>query len=333
MQTTARKAVFGFLCVSIAIVVCGGRVPFISRPAASARPSSKSVPAASPMTTAEAVRALIEAWRDDKPVVLWDALPPGYQRDLAECAHRVAARVPTDVCDQLADLCAAYGDYQKEVRTRFESMSGAANEEPKGNPLRSHLLARLDTSIALIDAIRRSGVSDLASASRAGSADVSRFLRGSGRDILQNYARILTSYAAGGDASRLTDWFAGVRVSQTALADGRATVRIEGPDVEVEEVEFELVEEKWIPSEMARIWKTVMQELGQQIDAVQWSDEEVRKFAEAVGEISRILHTLLMQFHENPDEALKFAVVGDYSLMLLLNVVPAGSDPGGVKAP
>jgi hypothetical protein len=221
-----------------------------------------------PDTPDGTVRAVAGALAERHPEVLWQALPPTYQRDIAELTHAFAAKMDPAVWDAAFGLgrrTAALLRDKKEI-ILASSMLDAAGQE------REQIESGWDPMVALLDDVFSSDVSRLENLQ---TIDWGNYLATSGRDFMNLAAE--RSKASGDDAFD-REFSSKLRLAEVELVslDGdQATVRMTAPDEEPEDMQLVRVEGRWVPSDMARDWDQNVADAKQKLASI--TDEEIQQ--------------------------------------------------------
>ncbi len=221
-----------------------------------------------PDTPDGTVRAVAEALADRHPEVLWQALPPTYQKDITELTHGVAEKMDPAVWE------AAFGLGRRTVgllRDKREiilssSMLQAAGEESE------KIEGGWDEMVSMLDSFFASGVS---SPETMKTIDWEKYLSTTGRDLMNLAAE--RSKADGDDAfdREFTQKLRQSKVEVIAIEGDSATLRMTAPDEEPEDQQFTRVEGRWVPSDMAEDWDQNVAESRGKLAAI--TDEEIQQ--------------------------------------------------------
>ena len=200
-----------------------------------------------PDTPDGTVRAVSAALADRHPEVLWQALPPTYQKDITELTHTFAGRMDPAVWNAAFGLGRKTVGILRDKKALFlsSSMLQAAGDD------RRRIESGWDSVVSVLDSFFSSDVTRLETLK---TIDWERYLSSTGRELMNQAAEV--SKARGDDA--FDREFAG-KLRQTKIElvsrDGnQATVRMSAPDEEPEELQLTRVEGRWVPSEMAVDW-------------------------------------------------------------------------------
>ena len=231
------------------------------------------VAAASPVLSIEipdtpdgTARAVTAALADRHPEVLWQALPPSYQKDITELTHAFAGRMDPAVWDAAFGLGRKAAGILRDKKALFleSQMLEAAGED------RQRIEDGWDSVVSLLDSLFSSDVTRLETLR---TIDWERYLATTGRQLMNQAADV--SKANGDDAFNRE--FAG-KLQQTKIEvvsrDGdHATLRMTAPNEEPEDLPLTRVEGRWVPTEMAADWDVKVAAAKQKLATI--TDEEL----------------------------------------------------------
>ncbi len=219
-----------------------------------------------PDTPDGAVRAVSAALADRHPEVLWQALPPSYQKDITELTHTFAGRMDPAVWD------AAFGLGRRAVgilRNKKALFLGTETFQAVGDD-RRRIEDGWDSVVSVLDSFFGSDVTRLETLK---TIDWERYLATTGRQLMSEAAEV--SKARGDNAYERE--FAGklrqTKVELVARDGDQATVRMTAPGEEPEELALTRVEGRWVPTEMAADWDVKVAAAREKLASI--TDEEV----------------------------------------------------------
>jgi len=219
-----------------------------------------------PDTPEGTARAVTAALADRHPEVLWQALPPTYQRDITELTHAFAGRMDPAVWQ------AAFGLGRKTVgilRDKKAIILSSSIVQSTGDE-RQRIEDGWDPVVSVLDSFFSSDVSRLETLK---TVDWERYLATTGRELMNLAAE--ASKARGDDAFE-REFAAKLRQTKVELVsrDGdQATLRMTAPDEEPEDVPLTRVEGRWVPTEMAADWDVKVAAAREKLASI--TDEEV----------------------------------------------------------
>lgn len=213
-------------------------------------------------------RAVGNALADRHPEVLWQALPPTYQKDITELTHAFAAKMDPVVWD------AVFGVGRKTaalLRDKKDIILASSTIQAAGEK-RDEVASGWDSMVGLLDSFFASGVSNLDTLK---TINWESYLATTGRDLMNLAAE--KSKASGNDAfeREFVQPLKQTEIEVVSRDGDNATLRMTAPGEEPEEEQFTRVEGRWVPAEMAVDWDKNVAEARQKIAAI--TDEEIQQ--------------------------------------------------------
>ncbi len=192
--------------------------------------------------------AIISNLSENKPEVVWSALPESYRKDANEVARSAIATIDADVYDKVLGILKKANKVlaeKKEYILKNETVNALAGNKDK-------LSDDWDNFTDLLDILLDS---ELGSYDSAKNIDLGDLLANTGGDLMDKLAAI----SALSDEDKWKKEFVAkmnaVKVEEVSTSGEEAVLRITDPDGEVEEQTWVKVEDKWIPKELQAGWK------------------------------------------------------------------------------
>lgn len=221
-----------------------------------------------PSTPDGTVRAVAEGLADRHPEVLWQALPPTYQKDITELTHAFAERMDPEVWEAVFALGSRTAGLLRDKKDIIlsSSMVQTAGEEHQ------QIEGGWDEMVSMLDSFFTSGVSSLDTLK---TIDLEQYIATTGRDLLDLAAE--KSKADGDDTfdREFTQKLRQTKVEVISSEGDSATLRMTAPDEEPEEMQLTRVEGRWVPSDMAKDWDQNVAEAKQKLAAL--TAEEIQQ--------------------------------------------------------
>jgi len=253
-----------------------------------------------------AIRQVVEGLQEGNPQVVWNAMPASYQKDVHTLVHDFAKRMDPEVWD------ATFATLQKTIRVMWakkpylQKMTETRSMDDPNFDVKKWS-ADFDNSLQLLTTIVNS---DLSQHSKLVEINLEHFISLTGGDIMQQVAS--ASRLAPGDPFR-KNFQASLGATEVELLSmlgdnaAAATVRITSQDPqtdkqEVKDVVFVRVEGKWIPLDLARSWRTQIDEAHTKLEAI--SPQMVARFKHRLLGALKIVNTGLdaMEQAKNQEE-------------------------------
>jgi hypothetical protein len=247
-------------------------------------------------TPAGSMRAILRAVAEKRCDVLWDGLPPSYQRDVEALVRGFAQRMDRDIWAGAVAVGRAVADVLAAQKERILAHEKAARFACKPDAPRSFDL--------IVTAIRRLLDSDVADLDRLAAADVRGLLRSAGGDVLQ-----WITLAAGPDAREKLASLLEVEVMLIAVAEDTATVELSAGG-EQERVAMARVDGRWVPADLADAWPRRVARLQRQVEALEFDAATSARVSAALAAATASLRQLAhARSQEDFDLALQQAML------------------------
>lgn len=220
----------------------------------------------------QAVLAVAKGLSENKPVAIWDALPTSYQKDVHDLIHTALAKVDPGLYDQSIALVSKVAKILKDKKTFILAHPMMADV-----PNKAEVEKQWDPMIAMFDTIL---TSDLGSHAKASKINVGAFLDKTGSKIMADIAKT-AKLTGGGEADEYFEALDKLKTMKATLVKqegNKATVKLEAKGEEAEEVEFTLVDGKWLPSEMVAGWSDAIAQAKAEI--ANMNEEDMKKAKE-----------------------------------------------------
>lgn len=253
------------------------------------------------------VRAVAQALSEQHPEVIWQALPPTYQKDITEITHTFASRMDPTVWNAAFDLGRKTVRIMRDKKDIILSSSMLENAGDK----REDIAGGWDTMVGALDSFFESDITRLETLK---AIDWERYLSTTGRELMALAAE--RSKAAGDDSyqrelAKLTD----TKIEVLSRDGDQATLRLSAPDEEPEEVQLTRVEGRWVPTEMAQDWDQNMAEAKAKLASL--TDEEIQQGSMQAMMVIGMVDGMLTQLESvQTAEELEAAIEGALGPML-----------------
>ena len=192
----------------------------------------------------QAVMTVVNGLGENQPEVIWQALPASYQDDVSGLVREFAGQMQGSLWDQTfgtLNTLTRVLDEKRQFVLEHPMVAEQLSKSPNAEVTYDAVVALLKTLLS----------SDIASLQRLSDFDGERFLATTGSEVM---ARMGDLAALSPDSKETLDEISSLRVTLSRTEGERAWVLIEKPDEKTEEVEFVVVEGKWVPAGMAEGW-------------------------------------------------------------------------------
>ncbi len=204
------------------------------------------------------MQAVVNGIIDGDPSVVFAAMPDSYQKDVNDLVHRFAGKMDAEVYDKLFVIVGKAGTVMRDKKS-FLVNAKSLKENPEVDL--AQLDANWDSIVGIFDVIANSDAGKLSSLK---TLDVMKFLQGDGSKILKKAQAI----AALKKGENPFEAMKKIKVELMKSEGDSATLKMTDPDGRVKEEQFNKVEGKWIPTEMAEEWAEKMAEARSGIESL-----------------------------------------------------------------
>ena len=201
-----------------------------------------------PATPDGTVMAVAQNLADNHPEILWEALPASYRADITELTQLFAAKMDPEIYDRAMAIALSLVDVlqaKQGIILASETMAGTGADV-------AAMDARMTQTLQIAKTFFSSEVSTVAGLA---VIDWQKYLAGTVSQLMTQADAIEAE--EGKDPFLM---FESLQVEVLEQTDANARLRITVPDEEPEEVALVLIEERWVPAEMAEQWDAKVME-------------------------------------------------------------------------
>ncbi len=195
-----------------------------------------------PATPDGTVMAVAQNLADNRPEILWEALPESYRTDITELTQLFAAKMDPEIYDRAMATALSFVDVlqaKQDIILASETMAGTGVDV-------AAMDARMTQTLQIARTFFSSEISSLAGLA---VIDWQQYLAGTVSKLMTQADAI---EAEEGEDPFLM--FESLQVEVLEQTGDTARLRITVPDEEPEEVSMALIEGRWVPTEMAEEW-------------------------------------------------------------------------------
>ena len=206
----------------------------------------------------QAVMAVVHGLGENQPQVIWQALPASYQNDVSGLVREFAGQMQDSLWDQIFEALTKLTrvlDEKKQFVLEHPQVVQQLSKSPNAEVTYDAVVALLKTILS----------SDISSLERLSDFDGETFLTTTGSQVM---AQMVELAALAPDSKETLDEISSLSVTLSRTEGERAWVLIQKPDETTEEVEFVLVEGKWVPAAMAEGWDSGIDDAREQLSQV-----------------------------------------------------------------
>jgi len=193
---------------------------------------------------------------DNHPEILWEALPPTYRSDISELTTLFSAKMDPDIYDRAM----AIGLNFVEVVQSKQDIILASNTVTNTGVDVEELAARMTPTLEIAHTLLASEISTLAG---LGALDWQQFLKGTVSNVMTQADAI--EGEEGEDPFQMLE---SLEVEVLEATEDTAVLRITAEGEEPEDVAMVLVEERWVPAEMAEEWDAKVEEARTKLEEI-----------------------------------------------------------------
>lgn len=267
-----------------------------------------------------AIQTVITEFTKGNGAILWQAMPASYQSDVNTLAQLAGSKIDPEVYDNSFATIARLAEIVEQQQAFILNSSFMEDRSAEE-------MAELEAALPLIvDLFEIITSSELAS--------TNGLLNFNGQDFFNTTVSKFVQYAETlgqltGDESLLSDYMDAV-VSVVEADNLQATLLTTVPGQEPTEQVFTKVEQRWVPSEMARNWSAKIAEVKAEFDATSIEDIAAQK-PQIMGALAMIDGVLAQiaaaENQEQFDQSLQGAMIPLMGLVMLSQGMGGGVDP------
>ena len=307
MFSISKKVTLGLVASALLLTACGKK-------------SEEAAVATIPDAPDAAIQTVITEFAKGNGGIIWQAMPASYQTDVSDLVHLAGSKIDPELYDKSFATIARLAevvDQQQAFILNSSFMEGRSAEEM------AQLEAALPSIVGLVGTITSSEL-----------ASTTGLLNFNGQEFFDTTVSKFTQYAEtlgqlAGEDSMLSDYINTV-VTVVEADDLQATLLTTVPGQEPVEQAFTMVEQRWVPSEMASDWAAEIAEAKAELDASSMEDMAAQK-PQIMGVLTMIDGVLTQiaaaETQEQFDQSLQGAMMPIMGLMMM------GQGMGGMGAP
>lgn len=247
-----------------------------------------------PKTADQAVLRVVNAMAENKPVAVWDALPESYQKDVTGLVHSAIAKIDAELYNQSVATGQRVAKLLKDKKQFILAHPMIAQQIPN----KAEVEKQWDGIVGVLNTVLNS---ELATHDKAKTVNIGSFLDKTGSKVMGDITNLAKLVPGGGEGAgkenEVTEMIKKAKATKATMVKeegDKATVKMETPGEEPANVEFVRVEGKWIPADMAKEWKGMIEEAKKEI--ANMKDEDMKQAKEMaipmLGMVGGLLGTL-----------------------------------------
>jgi hypothetical protein len=242
-----------------------------------------------PSTPDGTVSKVAEEISNDRPQVVWNALPEKYQQDVNELIRDFANKMDEEIWNKTFTVLGKVTEVAKEKK---EFILGAISENrpPQFDQEKlDQLDEQWDQVVAIFDDLVNSEIKTINGLKKL---DPEKFLATTGSKFSKNIKELATAVGDEQTAAKIESLGA-VKTSVVKSEGDKATVKVEVQGDAVEEIEMVKFDGKWLPADMVANWDTGIAQAKQSIAQIDFSGESKQQYLAVLGQVEQVLDGLL----------------------------------------
>lgn len=271
------------------------------------------------------VKQVIQALIDNKPDVIWDALPATYQQDVHDLIKMVGQKVDAQLYKQTFSVLQKVVNLLRNKKDFIITMinTDASIKAMASGVNTQEISQSWDGFVTVLDTVLNSEFSDTNFLS---NPDMSKFLKGTGTKLMTQFdtlSKIIPQDQLKGKTKELLKGFKVTLITEKG-EDAEVSIEIAG---KAESLKMKKVEGKWIPEPMAAEWKPGIAKAKTEMESglnKTMSPQEKLQFTSMIGVVSSAVDKLEAAKTQSEFTAVVYGVVGEYM---------AGALGGAAKPP
>ncbi|MEX2142540.1 MAG: hypothetical protein WD894_25020 [Pirellulales bacterium] len=242
-----------------------------------------------PSTPDGTVQAVTSELANDRPQVVWRALPASYQTDIREVIVAFADKMDADLWNRTFAVLGKISRVAKEKKEFILATIGDSPIEQLDEEKLEKLNENWDRVVAIFETIV---ASDIKTVEGLKTLNPEKFLATTGSRLSQNFKDLATAVADQETAETFAQ-LGQTKVTVVTSEGDNATLSIEAPDQPAKTVEMVRFEGKWLPAEMVANWDTGVAQVKQSISQMDFAGPSREMFLGVIGQFEQTLDQLL----------------------------------------
>tara|TARA_R110002111_G_scaffold168038_2_gene234038 strand:+ start:171899 stop:173164 length:1266 start_codon:yes stop_codon:yes gene_type:complete len=255
------KKLFSYLtllCIVGTLPVLSGCGKPAEQAGQKAAEAAEAAEAAKTLDPAESMQVMMDGISNQKLEAFWNFLPASYQKQLNDQSHELAAKMDPEMYDGIFNSGQRLTKLLKEKKEFI-----LKNPTIKGLPVPQEKVDEFwEPTVNILSTIVNGEIS---SVEKLKTLDFEKFLSNDGGVILKNVFAISELIPSKEGQLSFAEKLKQTKVTLVSTEGDTAIVKIEAPGEVPREQTMVKVEEKWIPDNLAKSWKTQMDETRKRI--------------------------------------------------------------------
>jgi hypothetical protein len=242
-----------------------------------------------PSTPDGTVQKVTSDLANDRPQVVFQALPASYQNDVREVIVAFANKLDAELWNR---TFAVLGKISRVAKEKKEFILATIGEAPvpqlQGENL-ENLEENWDRVIAIFETIV---ASEIKTVDGIRKLDPEKFLATTGSQLSKNIKDLATA-VADEETAEVFEKIGQTKVTVVKNEGETATLSIETPGQPAETIDMVRFEGKWLPSELVANWDTGIEQAKQSIAQIDFSGPSREMYLGVIGQFEQTLDQML----------------------------------------
>jgi hypothetical protein len=265
----------------------------------------------------QVVMQLSKAIQNNRPEVVFQALPASYQKSIQGLVADAAKRMDTEVWNAGQELLkTAVNVAKKQKNLLLQSQMLASN------PNKDKIAKDWDNSIKMISTLIKSDFTDI---KKLREADIEKMLATSGATIMKE----ATSLRSAGELQENINKLKSVKATLVSKTGNTAKVKITSDGEEPEVVDFVKIEGKWIPKEMADGFTESIKEAHEGLKKMDFTTPEGKKAKEMILKQISVAKNMLTKAGDAKSKEELDGILMGMMMSIMMSMQPQSGGPAG----
>jgi hypothetical protein len=242
-----------------------------------------------PSTPDGTVQTVTSELANNRPQVVWQALPASYQTDIREVIVAFADKMDADLWNRTFTVLGKISRVAKDKKEFILATIGDSPIEQLNEEKLEELNENWDLVVAIFETIV---ASDIKTVDGLKTLNPEKFLATTGSRLSKNFKDLATAVADEETAETLAQ-LSQTKVTLVTSEGDNATLSIAAPDQPAKTVEMVRFEGKWLPAEMVANWDTGIEQLKQSISQIDFAGPSRAMYLGVIGQFEQTLDQML----------------------------------------
>ena len=229
------------------------------------------------LTASETVISVKNAVENANLSEAWAALPESYQKDVTEVTRSFAQKVDKDVYNKVTDILGKVNKVFTEKKDIYSEVIYEMSKDQKGGPKsQADVTKGLESLMTILSTVLNSELGNL---EKLQKINVAEFISGPASDLVKKVQGI-SKGSQDQNVLKVKKFFESVKVDLVSEENDQSKLKFSYLDPSTNEMEtnivdFSMIENKWLPTDMVESWAKNMAQTKLDIEAM--DGEEFKK--------------------------------------------------------